>query len=250
MSNNTWRNVGRIIKYCGLAVVFFVCGILIWRIASSGDPKSMKTLMVSEPTYEAYVNGGNELEMFYQNQQNITRAEHNYGFFSVTQVAFIPEADQLQVVFRYNNSTLKNVAKLVGTEHIHGRDEDVFDVSVVINTDLTPDRTDDNAFNADEYPESVSEKRYFPSEVKTEQKNVYNYRKYIFEGVSLDEQSLAVFVDIYYKGVGKDGSTTVPSYDEDAMGTLCIYDYKTENITRELTAADRQALEDWKKKKG
>lgn len=248
MSNRSWRNTGRLIKYCALTVVFFVCAVLIWRIASSGDPQSMKTILVSESTYEAYVEGGEQLQMFYQSQQPITRGEDNYGFFSVTWVAFIPEADQLQIVFRYNNSTLKNVAKLVGTDYVHGRDEDVFDVSVVVNTDLTPDRESDNAYNADEYPEAVSEKRYFPTQVVSEQKNVYNYRKYIFEGISIDELSLAVFVDIYYNGVGADGETVVPDYSEDAMGTLCIYDYKSKNISRGLTSHDISALEDWKKK--
>ncbi len=247
MSNKTWRNVGRVLKYCGLVIVFTVCGILLWRIFSSGDPQSVKTLMVSDATYSAYQEKGDELCIYYQNQQPLTRAEHNYGFFGVTDVSFIPEADQLQVVFRYNNSTLKNVAELLKYDHVHGRDEDVFDISVVINTDKTPDRTDDNAFSAVEYPESVSAKRYFPSQVKSEKKNVYNYRKYIFENVSLDELTLAVFVDIYYKGNDSNGNAVTPNYGEAALGTLCIYDYKSENIKKTLTSADLAALEEWKK---
>ncbi len=248
MSNKSWRNVGRILKYCGFTIVFAVCGILLWRIFSSGDPKSVTTLMVSDATYEAYEKQGDELYMYHQNQQDLTRGEDNYGFFGVTNVTFIPEARQLQIVFRYNNSTLKNVAELLEIDHVHDRADDVFDISVLINTDKTPDRTDDNAYNAKDYPESVSEKRYFPSQVKTETKNVYNYRKYIFENISVDDLTLAVFVDIYYKGNDNSGATVVPNYDESPLGTLCIYDYKTDNIKKPLTAADKAALEEWKKK--
>ncbi len=249
MSNKTWRNVGRILKYCGLTIVFTVIGILLWRIFSSGDPQSVKTLMVSDATYSAYERQGEELYIFCQDQQDITRGEDNYGFFSVTDVSFIPEARQLQVVFRYNNSTLRGVSELLELDHVHGRDEDVFDVSVLINTDKTPDRTDDNAYNAKEYPESVSEKRYFPSEVKTEKKNVYNYRKYIFEDISVEDLTLAVFVDIYYKGNDNMGAAVVPNYGETPLGTLCIYDYLSEDLQKPLTSADIAALEEWKKSK-
>ena len=254
MSNRNWRIAGRLIKYFALTVVFSVCAIVLWRIFSSGDPKSMKTLMVSDATYNAYVETGDSLEMYYQKQLEMTRAEYNSGYFKVSQVAIIPGADQVQLVFRYNNSTLRYVERDLGLSETQrlSREDDLFEISIVKNTDLTPDKTDDNAYNAKDYPESVKAERYYPSEVITEKKNVYNYRKYIFEGISVDELTLAMYVDIYYKGEDKNGNAIVPDYAIGTVGsgTLCIYDYKSEKLERALTSADVASLEEFGKKRG
>jgi len=253
MSNRNWRIAGKIIKYAALTVVFSVCAIIIWRIASSGDPESVKTLMVSDATYGAYVDGNEELDAYYQKQLEMTRAEYNSGYFRISQVAIIPAAEQIQLVLRYNNSTLRYIESDLGFENdrMLSRDDDLFELSIVKVTDLTPDRTDDNAFNAKEYPESVMEERFYPSQMMSERKNLYNYRKFIFENISVDELTLALYVDIYYKGEDKDGNAVTPSYEKGAVGsgTLCIYDYKSENLTRKLTSRDRAALAEFGKKR-
>jgi len=250
MSNKAWRTIGRIIKYTAFAVVFSVIILLVWRIASSGDPKSMKTLTGNEALASAYAENGDGLEVYYQEQGKLTRSEGNYGYFGVTQVRIIPDADQIQVVFRYNTSTLRYMEDDLGLERgTLLRDEDHFDVSLVISTDLTPERTDDNAFGEKDHPESVSEKRYFPTEKYTvkDKKNVYNYRKYVFEGVSIEDLTLAAYVDVYYKGKDANGNTVTPDYLEKPKGTLCIYDYKSENITKKLTSDDIDAIKAWLK---
>ena len=245
VSNRVWRIIGKVIKYTALTCVFAVCAFMIWRIASSGDPDSMEALIVTPEIAEAYEANGENLRVYYQKQNTLTRTEENYGYFGVTFVSIIPEADQIQVVFRYNNSTLKNVAEDLGFDrNKFSREDDIFDVSLAISTDLTPDKADDNAYSAKEHPESVSEKRYFPTEEYTvkDTKNVYNYKKFVFEGVSVDELTLAVYVDIYYKGPDQNGAATVPNYEEKPMGTLIIYDYKSRNIDRKLSSDDIAAI--------
>ena len=253
MSNRNWRIAGKIIKYAALTVVFSVCAIIIWRIASSGDPTSVKTLMVSDATYEAYTEENENLTVYYQNQLKMTRAEYNSGYFQVSQVAIIPAGDQIQLVLRYNNSTLRAIEDSLGfpKDKLLSRDDDLFEVSIVKATDLTPDRTDDNAFSAKDYPESVKEERYYPSQMMSERKNLYNYRKFVFEDISVDELTLALYVDIYYKGEDKDGNAIVPNYEKGTVGsgTLCIYDYKSEDLTRKLTSRDRAALTEFGKKR-
>ena len=254
MSNRTWRAPGKIIKYAALTLVFSVCALILWRIFSSGDPKSMKTLMVSDATYEAYVAGGETLKVYYQKSQlDMTRAEYNSGYFRVSQVAIIEEADQIQLVVRYNNSTLRYIEDSLGfgDDKKLSRDDDLFEVSIVKNIDLTPDNKNDNAYNSVEYPEAVKTERYYPTKVISEKKNLYNYRKFIFEGVSVDELTLALFVDIYYKGEDKDGNIIVPDYKIGTVGsgTLCIYDYNSDNLDRKLTDSDRKALDDFGKKR-
>ena len=221
----------------------------MWRLFSSGDPKSMKTLTVTNDIYDSYEENGS-LRIYKQNQNTITRAENNSGYFAVTQVAIIPEVNQIQVVFRYNNSTLRSIEKDLELEKGSLlREDDLFDISIVINTDKTPERKDDNAFSATDRPESVSEKRYFPTESYTERdtKNVYNYRRYVFENISVEELTLAVYVDIYYKGPDAKGNEKIPEYSEKPDGALCIYDYKSRNRTVKLVSRDIEAIKSYKK---
>lgn len=246
MAKRGWRIAGRIFKYLGIVLVFSITGFMIWRMFSSGDPSGMKPIMVNENTVRAYdASGDGSLYMFYQGQNDITRGEKNAGYFSVSQVAFIPEAHQLQVVVRYNNSTLRSVAKDLGLSEVPDRDADVFDVTVAISTDLTPDDDSDNDLSAKENPKSVSETRYHPSGMKKDKKNVYNYRKFIFDGIDIDEKlTLAVYLDIRYAGGGE------VNYDEEALGTLCLYDYASKNRERSFSSADRDAILSFKKENG
>ena len=246
MAKRGWRIAGRILKYLGIVLVFSVTGFILWRMFSSGDPASMKPIMVNKNTVAAYDASENgSLYMFYQGQNDITRGEKNAGYFSVSQVAFIPEAHQLQFVVRYNNSTLRSVANDLGLSEVPDRDADIFDVTVAISTDLTPDDPTDNDLSAKENPNGVKETRYHPSEMKKDKKNVYNYRKFIFDGIDIDEKlTLAVYLDIRYAG-GRE-----VNYDEKAMGTLCLYDYASKNRTRAFSSADRDAILSYKKEKG
>lgn len=246
MARAKWRIAGRILKYVGIILIFTVTGFLIWRMLSSGDPSSVKRLTVNEKVVSAYdASEDGELYMYYQGQASITYGENNYGYFSVSQVAIIPDAHQIQLVIRYNNSTLRSIAEDLGLDSVPDRDADIFDVTLAVSTDLTPDDDTDNAWSAAEHPESVSEQVYYPSsEVLKDKKNVYNYRKYVFDGVDIDDLTLAVYVDIRYTGGGE------ANYGEPPMGTLCIYDYKSSNVQRKLSSADRDAILDFKRKNG
>ena len=43
-NTRTVRIVGRVVKSIFTALLFGVCGILVWRLFSSGDPDSVKSL--------------------------------------------------------------------------------------------------------------------------------------------------------------------------------------------------------------
>ncbi len=226
------RITGTVFKVlCGIIIVG-VTGILLLRMFTSGDPRSMKTIIPNQNLKQAYDEYGEELDIFYQKQDNITRAKHNKGYFSVTRAHFITEAEQLQLVFRYNQSTLKKVAADKELAEIPSRDEDLFDVSVVVAYDLTPEDTSDNLRND---PEGVRLERYFPSTSVKDQKNLYNYTKYVFDGIVVDDSVLAVYVDIYYK----EGL----NYSQEPYGTLCVYDYISRKLEYSLTKDDIEAIE-------
>ena len=198
--------------------------IVIWRVCFSGDPSSLKPIMVNENTLEAYEAHGDDLVLETQEQRTITAS----GLFSVTSFVFIPEADQLQITVRYNNSTLRKVAEEYELDEVPHREGDVFDVTVVKTTDLTPDNTEDNLD-----PETLAEERFFPSEMKEGYKKLYSYRKYIFDGISYDG-AVGIFADFYYSGD--------VDFEKEPYGALCLYDSEMPMIEKKLTSADRRVI--------
>lgn len=233
MSNQrTFRLFGRAVKISFTVLIFLICGILLWRVFSSGDPASMSRLSVNEPLKEAYREHGDSLVLQYQNQNpSITQADYNRGYFSVTQYVFIPQANQVQLVFRYNNSTLQHLQEDKGLAELPSKDADLFDVSLVVTRDLTPDNAEDN-----DKEEFIAKERILPTDggCVRDTTSLYTYYRYTFDGVTVEDVTLGVFVDIYYVGD--------LNYKERAYGTLCIYNSAYDWITRGLTGEEIQAL--------
>lgn len=211
------------------AMIFSVVGVLLWRIFSSGDPASMTVLQPNDALYTAYQEQGEELQILHQQHDVIIRDGPSKGYFAVTQSEFIPAADQLQITFRYNNSTLKRVAEDYGLPKPLERGKDWFDVTVTIAYDLTPDNTEDNALND---PSCVRFERYQPTSCVKDTKNLYNYERLTFDGIDICDgfdaegnpimkpEILTVYVDVYYN--------EDLDYDKEPLGTLLIYLYGNE----------------------
>ena len=219
-----------------IIIVFGTIGLAVWRIFMLETPNELKRIVPNEKLCEAYKENGNSLTLYYQEQGKLTTAEENRGYFGAIHVTFIKEADQLQVVFRYNISTLKHLKEDYSLAEVPDRNGEYFDVTVSVSSDLTPDNTEDNDGND---PASVAQKRYYPTSYTTYQNSLYNYVKYVFDDVCVDESTLAVYLDIYYNE-DKD-------YSKDAYGTLCLYDYALENVERTLTDADKKLIEEFSK---
>lgn len=230
-----WRIAGFIFKaICSLFIAAVVL-LLLWRIIDNiNDPREMDTIIPNETLCEAYSQGGGELNMYYQDQTRYTRGENNSGYFAVTQFVFIDEADQLQFVFRYNNSTLKYTQRDYELPKLPSRDEDVYDVTVTIMYDLTPENPNDND---GETPEAVRRERFYASDMLACKKTLYNYRKFVFDGIEIDKNVLAVYADFYYVGD--------VDYEKKPYGSLLLYSYNEENIEYKLSANDKKAIEEW-----
>lgn len=228
-----WRIVGFIFKaICGLFIAAVVL-LLFWRmISNSNDPKEMDTLIPNKILADTYAENNGKLDIFYQNQGKHTRGENNSGYFTVTQSAFIPQADQLQFVFRYNNSTLKYTYEDYFLPAIPSRDEEVYDVSVTIMYDLTPENEADNDGKT---PEAVEYVRFFPSDMRACKRDLYNYRKFVFDNIEINDRVLAIYADFYYVGD--------IDYNEKPYGSLLLYYYTERNIDYKLSIADREAIE-------
>jgi hypothetical protein len=224
--------------------VFAVIGFLLWRILSSGDPKSMKTIDVNDDLYAAYEQKGEDLYVFKQEQRSITSGDRSYGYFSITDYEIIPDADQIQAVVRYNNSTLEATAQDYALGKALEREYDWYDVTLLIAIDLTPDDKSDNSGNDEG---SVKFIRCHGRTVLSDTKNMYNYRKMVFDLADADVDIsalidkgllLAIYADFYY--------VEDINYDEEPYGALCLYDYKSVNMVVKLESRDIKALEKYK----
>ena len=219
----------RVVKWSISLLLVLICGILGWRLCSSGDPEQVKYLINNPALQKAYDENGNKLTLQYQMQDTITTAEYNRGYFSVTQYVFIPEARQVQLVFRYNNSTIKNLARDYGLSEIPDKSEELFDVTLVTTTDLTPNNREDN-----DNTDALKMQRYYPSTATRTETSLYTYYRFVFDNVEVTPDMLYVFADIYYKGD--------LDYEERPYGTLCLYDDQSEWVDYKLSRTERKML--------
>ena len=152
------------------------------------------------------------------------------AYFAVPKAVFIPDAGQIQLVLRYNNSTLKYLAEDYAAlcPEVPDRDDDVFDITVIKVTDLTPDDTTDN-----DVPAKLAEERFTVTNVKSAEKQLHNFRHLTFENFEL-EGALRVYLCIYYKGD--------VDYGEDPYATVKIYDSEKPTLDYKLTKNDIEAL--------
>lgn len=230
MSNrHNMRVFLRVVKWSISLLLCIVCGIILWRVFSSGDPDEVKYLMGNDALYEAYEKHGNDLVLQYQMQDTITTAKYNRGYFSVTQYVFIPEAKQVQLVFRYNNSTIKNVARDYGLETIPDKSEELFDLTLITTTDKTPENREDNQNN-----DALAMKRYYPSTATRTETSLYTYYRFVFDNIEVTPDMLYVFADIYYEGD--------LDYEKRPLGTLCLYDDESPWVSYKLSRTERKML--------
>jgi hypothetical protein len=235
----------KLIKFAFTLCIFTVIGILIWRVASSGESKDMRTLYPTEKIVSLYERDGKDMYMFDQKQRSITSGDDNYGYFSVTSYRIIPEIDHIEIVVRYNTATIRRVSEDYSLDAIPPRDTDMFDISLVFAKDLTPDDDTDNLGNKEGSVEFV---RCFGEVVMEAEKNLYNYKKLVFDtssaGIDISDMTesdtlLAVYTDFYL-----DYGDIKPDYAEDPIGAVCLYDYVSEDQRMKLSSKDIKAIKE------
>ena len=168
-TRRTIRIMSIIIKALFSIFVFSVCALLIWRVFfSTKEPDSIKDLYVNEALAAAYEAQGGDLEMKYQNQLSMTYTEENAGYFGISQYVIIPEANQIQIVLRYNDKTLKHFKEDFALDAIPEKGEELLDMTLRQIIDLTPEDETDN-----EDLSKLSITRHKPSKVITDTTALY-----------------------------------------------------------------------------
>lgn len=208
-----------------------VCAALCWRVFISNIPPSeMKRLAANQALTEAYRTNGDALTLYTQKQPSVTKSERNYGYFGVTRCVFIPEAQQIQLTFRYNNSTLDHVKEDYGLAEAPQRGVEIFDVSVVRITDTTPGDKSDNVDGS----ENLQKERFAPSSRVIDTTALYTYVLYTFDGITMNDDTITAYLDVYYNAD--------IDYSKDAYGTLRLYHTEDPKLPVELSGKERKTL--------
>ena len=237
------KRFGKLIKFAFFCLVFSIIIFFAWRVFSTSIPKDLKNLTPNDQLKAAYSQKGDDLYMFTQKYDPITRADRNEGYFSVPKAVFIPDANQAQIVFRYNRSTLRSVAKDYELSSIPSRDEELFDVTLVLYIDLTPENKDDT-YDSDN--EDIKTVTVHATAKESGKSTLYNFYRYVFEFDKADEpvdiakliedgSLIYVQTHIYYKDD--------IDYNEPAYGAIRIYDARVEKEQVKLTKADKKIFE-------
>ena len=237
------KRVGKLLKFAFFCIVLSVIIFFAWRVFSTGTPKELKALTPNQKLNEAYSQKSEDLYVFTQRYDNITRAERNYGYFSVPSAVFIPDANQAQIVFRYNNSTIRSVANDYGLDPVPARETDLFDVTLVLFIDLTPDNKEDTY---DENQEDIKQIQIKPTLESSSSSTLYNFRRYVFDfGNTEEDLNIAELIEsgaliyvqthIYYN--------EDIDYFKEAYGAIRIYDARVEKDAVKLSKADKKIFE-------
>lgn len=227
---------GHILHALFALLIFGICGLLCWRVFISGIvPGDMKRLAPNDGLAAVYAASGEDLALYTQEQTTVTRGENNYGYFGITRCTFIPDAHQVQVVLRYNNSTLKHMVTDFSLAEQPPKGVEIFDVTLLKVVDLTPEDLTDNVDGS----ETLAEIRVAPSAPVIDTTALYTYCRYTFDGVDMTEDTLAAFLDIYYE--------EAVDYAADPYGTLRLYHRDSPDIAQELTSKEIKALENYGK---
>jgi hypothetical protein len=244
-----WRIAGTSLKCLFWGIIILMNVMVFWRILSSGDPSEMETVTGNVPLAKAYeiAQESGALDGFalyqrehdditnerpsYDDKGNVTDPG-NYGYFSITNVIFFPSADQVQLLFRYNDSTLEHLAKDYALPEVPTKGGEYYDVTLRVLTDLTPEDKTDN-----DKEEALGVTRISATRAVPHEKNRYTYRRMIFEGLPELESIVAVYVDIYY--------IEDADYAADAYGTLCIWREDAKTREYKLSRDDIAAIKEF-----
>ena len=226
------RGIAKGLRWFGVAVIVLVVALMLWRINTlERVPSEMQTLLVNEATHAAYVAHGEDMMVYTQEKLDpMTTNREAYGYFWIDQVLIIPEAKQVQVLVKYNNSTLEHLAADYELSSVPAREESILDLSMRIITDTTPNNLEDIEDEKTWIQETVQPQE----DVVSGKKDVYNYRKYIFDGVEISSDTIGLKVDFRFVGA--------PESEEEPLASLYVYYQLADNVTVKLTKNDIAAL--------
>ena len=173
-----------------LAISFFIYAFFIFRLCSTQEaPESVSSVVWNDTTRAAYAAAPDEFQIL--SQEPSTFITEN-GRFWISDVVYLPQAKQLQMTIKYNDSTLKYLKEALAKQASTTQDDGT--VQTVSVDDITlPDEPFDYSILDN------SGNRYHVYSSTADHKQNYNYRRLVFEDIVIPEHA-AFYIDMYYVG--------------------------------------------------
>lgn len=211
--------LGHVLRSLFVLLVMGICTFLLWRMLFSGRaPRELRHISSNEVLREAYAQNGTLTVLEQPTQTGHTEAADNYAHFRIDWCLFLEEADQVQLLFFYNNSTLEHVSEKLGIEPSLPRAEEVFGVELVLCTEVEGE---------------VVERVIAPTACEQGENSMYSFFKYTFDGVDIAEDTAVIYFDIFYE-----------AEEREALGTMRLYHRESHSERRELTAKEERIIKE------
>lgn len=116
----SFRAFKLVVKIICASLVIGVYAILAYRLATGlGIPEKAKEMIWDEKAYNAYSASGGNLTVYAQDPE---ATFGNDGRFSIYQMRYIPDIDQVQFTIRYNRSTVAALKDEIAANYAVGDD--------------------------------------------------------------------------------------------------------------------------------
>jgi len=138
------------------AVLLLLCGSIILRCCASADRSTMTDIIPNDVLCQAYAADTLTVLTTHDNAAEISAD----GYFSAYSFVYLPECSQVQFTVRYNESVYEYHNIPVGSEFTY-----------------TLGKADDA-------------ERVVPTSVTAESKGIYQYRRLVFDNITVDEDDV------------------------------------------------------------
>ncbi|MBP3918890.1 MAG: hypothetical protein J6I50_06935 [Clostridia bacterium] len=195
-----------------LGLSLFVYAFFMFRLCTSNDPKTMTKIVWNDINRAAYLAEPDAFEALDQEPQSYITAD---GHFWISNVVYLPQAKQLQLTIKYNDSTKKALTQELEQQRAK-TGADTSEPIVLPDEPFVFTLSDNNGT------------RYTASSITPYKKQNYNYRRLVFDGVDFTDGSgvTDAYADIYY--IDSMDDTKAP------YGSLKAWDVKLETIEHNI----------------
>lgn len=223
-SSYTLWILGHVVRFLFVLLLIGMITVLLWRVVFSQDPPDGFDQISGNDVLREALHTNGKITVLTQDQVKYTEGADNYAYFNLDYCYFFKEADQVQLLLFYNNSTLEHLAEDRGLAAVPPRGEEIFSLKMTQYLDVTPE---DHA-KAGENDILTEERVLAPSRCEITTNSLYTFLRYTFDGVDLDADTVVIYLDMCYEG--------------ESYGTLRLYHRESETTERLLSGKEQDIV--------
>ena len=225
---------GIVIRYIFYFVILLINVAIIFRVCMAENPGSIDKPTINDTLRDAYA-GSEDITVLTQTVYDMFTSD---GCFYATGMFYFPDAEQLQVSIRYN---VRTISQMIDSPSLYReplgrfpvRDIGTYSSLTDIHEPVTVDEIKAGEFFAFRLSDNNGT-YYAPSDISNVSRSLYQYRKLTFDGVTVDNDSLYVFI----YPLSDDGT---PDYTR-TLGKMKIYSVDRETYEYKLSGSEKSKL--------